>query len=694
MNERVELKFAKNETYNIKIEGIEEMNKSIFIDNYINGYKIFNMLLTEKKKDYYFNNIIAFLGERGSGKTSCMESFINSLDGISEEKIKLLSSSELKEQFQNYLGIMNGSRKIRKINIIEPTFFSKEINILELVISNMFKEFNQELLKNMSDKYNEKKNLLKKFQDIYKSMKYMKCSEAYRSSEIEELVQLSTSVSFKMNFKELVKEYLEFFNGFKLVISIDDIDLNTEYAYEMTEDIRKYLSIDNVVIVMALKLEQLKTVVVKNYTAENNELLKIKEYEIRIIEDIENRAEKYLLKLIPVERRLYLKDLDEYKCEFKISIDGIEIDTENRDFQRTILELIYKKTGIIFLPSKYGVNSIIPTNFRELVGFIAILGKLKNIFLEESNKEIIKESNYKILKKYIFDYWIKNKLTTELQEELKEFIKNDYNYRNLYLYTKLTERLPQNESQKKILAFQNSIFAISKFLSQIIKVDRKNKNYYFALKMINSFELYETYKNDKIGFKELVGDEYIQSEKLKEIEIDKKEIEKMLSSRSSEIRKMGEFLLFFIKLDGEIKPTKTKKAVEIYKFSLLAPLTNVLYPEKIFLRFGIQKENINLELIDTFSKIIYRNMDIIEEFVGFLEKQNIEEYKIFDSIKLLYLNKIKEFNEKIFFPIAEVESGLIELKNYLESLEANKKSRINSIEKKEEKKEEKVSIKE
>ena len=44
----------------------------------------------------------------------------------------------------------------------------------------------------------------------------------------------------------------------KLLIAIDDLDLCNANAYKMAEQIRKYLIIPDVVIIMALKIEQLQ----------------------------------------------------------------------------------------------------------------------------------------------------------------------------------------------------------------------------------------------------------------------------------------------------------------------------------------------------------------------------------------------------------------------------------------------------
>lgn len=661
MSEVVELKLKKNEAYNIKIEEIKDMNKSIFLNSYVKAYKTFNILLSEKSRGYSYNNIIAFLGERGSGKTSCMESFINSVEKISEDELKFMEQSELKDQFQEYLKITINNKRIRKINIIEPTFFSKEINILELVISNLFKEFSEKLKSNINDQYEAKKILLAKFQEVYKNMKYMKCSEAYKSSEIEELVQLSTVVSFKENLKELIDEYLKFFEGSKLLISIDDIDLNTEYAHEMTEEIRKYLSIDNVVIIMALKLEQLKAVVKKNYVLENQVLMFSDNNKQLIEEDIENRVEKYLLKLIPIERRIHLKELDEYEYDFEVSIDNIKIDSQDKDFQKIMLKYIYKKTGVLFLPSKYSTNMIIPTNFREFVGFVAILSELKNIDLVEleENKKQIKEQNYLKFKDYFLNSFIKEKLIEE-KKMITRLQKSDWR-----------ESL-QSKEKLGTANYNKGIFLTIKNLKETFPNERRA----FVMKTLYSFmlqELYKEFEEDKsnTGYLEIIGKNYTQRSDFNLGKYKKTQF----SSENKISKKLSLFLI-------EEKSANASGGEKEIVFSLFAPYYNSLVKDEIYMQFSdiiIEGCNQNIEL-----DINFRNMELMEKFYIFIESLKIDTTKkISEIVKEIYTEQILEFIKSIeILEEAKKEKMIEQIKNYVDEdliIELNKLNEVESI---------------
>ena len=59
----------------------------------------------------------------------------------------------------------------------------------------------------------------------------------------------------------------------KLIIMIEDIDLHTNQATFMVEQIRKYLVQPNVVILLAIKLDQLAMLKRQQYTNEYKVLL-------------------------------------------------------------------------------------------------------------------------------------------------------------------------------------------------------------------------------------------------------------------------------------------------------------------------------------------------------------------------------------------------------------------------------------
>lgn len=343
MNKQV-LKFKLGEEYKARVEKPEEFGESLFRDTYENGYKAVDTIITSHREDTNgdyekYNNIIAFVGERGTGKTSCMISFAESLKKLDEVKgVEKECFEKLKKNKGEYI----------LTDVIDPSLLAENSNILEIVLANMFKSFKEEV-GNKIDKQDKKREVLTAFTEVYDNLKTIYSSKEvlFKNDGIDALLKLSASSDLKKNMTKLVEKYLEFIvddneKEKTLIIQVDDIDLNTKHAYEMVEQIRKYLIIPNVIILMAVKLDQLSDIIKQNYLVEYKESLEREEVST---EEVSNMVERYLEKLIPEERRI---------------------------LEQGIRELIYIKTGFLFLGGEEGISHIVPKSLRGLINFIAI----------------------------------------------------------------------------------------------------------------------------------------------------------------------------------------------------------------------------------------------------------------------------------------------------------------------------------
>ncbi|MEZ7820893.1 MAG: hypothetical protein QMB51_01135, partial [Patescibacteria group bacterium] len=197
---------------------------------------------------------------------------------------------------------------------------------------------------------------------------------------------IAGTTDFKKHIIDLVNDYLKFINSNcdnnVLILEIDDIDLNTKYAYEMIEQIRKYFILPNVIIFMAVKMEQLSEIIEKNLAEEFRILIEKNQMHF---DEIKNMSEKYLEKLIPLERRLYLNNLDNADLNIKLEIidKGKQFEHNKQEklmtIEATVRELIYRRTGMMFFKPKTSWSYIVPRNLRELIAFVVYLYNLKEI---------------------------------------------------------------------------------------------------------------------------------------------------------------------------------------------------------------------------------------------------------------------------------------------------------------------------
>lgn len=145
------------------------------------------------------NNIIAFCGERGSGKSSAMLSFVNLLHSSGERDIRFNFSEPVKNN--------NWDSKI----IVDPSVFDGVHNIVDIVLAHIFQSFNDAYQKDnqIFDKY-ERERLYKLMSKVYKNLSIIKNKEKMLDDEYDEagnigkLQKLGESIQLKKSLSELI----------------------------------------------------------------------------------------------------------------------------------------------------------------------------------------------------------------------------------------------------------------------------------------------------------------------------------------------------------------------------------------------------------------------------------------------------------------------------------------------------------
>lgn len=386
------LKIFKGKEFKVYVaDAIEE--DDLFIDEYKKAAGMLEQIVKYNKKNNtnlkmeYENNIIAFCGERGEGKSSVMMTFVKAMRNyvISEKSQKVFG--DFKEIKNVYF-----SEPI----IIDPSLFDETHGILDVILAEIYNEFDYIKKNRQIDKTYKYEEIIAQFQKVYKyvllinNQKKTLDDEYDYEGDIGRLVRLGDSTNLKKELSVLVDMYLEFRNcdkaaedKSKLVIAIDDLDLCSDKVYQMTEEIRKYLILPNVIIVMALRIEQLEDCICEKNARDYTTSIDYFNDNNRLKNDIIVMSEKYVNKLIPKARRIYLPQIGSFQkltVEYIDDWNGEENIFWRTDEQQNIIEamrkLIHQKTGIILLPKEMGRNILFPDNLREMVNLIVFLLKM------------------------------------------------------------------------------------------------------------------------------------------------------------------------------------------------------------------------------------------------------------------------------------------------------------------------------
>lgn len=149
------------------------------VNELINGFNQNN-----KDNEKVTSNIISVLGERGSGKSSFLETVSYSLK-------------------DDYL----------VIDKIDPTVINSEMSILELFVSEVYKEVNRIDITMQSDLDNKKLLLeIKNFVSILKSLRVSKSKFAEENSGIDVLIDIEKKTKIKHYLNNIITEFINFKN--------------------------------------------------------------------------------------------------------------------------------------------------------------------------------------------------------------------------------------------------------------------------------------------------------------------------------------------------------------------------------------------------------------------------------------------------------------------------------------------------
>lgn len=389
----------------------ESYSQSIFADQYKQASILIDKFLGHQLEDNL--QIISFCGERGSGKSSCMKSMVEMLRNLMWEEKRDESLS-----FINSLGLTRiQDTKYEIPSVIDPSFFDEKNNILELILGQLYGD----LVKyENSHRRTLDRNLCNSVYDSFASIREcmltLHGNERHSFNDYSELSVLSNNVRLHQSIKDLLENYLKLLGKDKIIFVVDDIDLNTKGAYNMCEQIRKYLCIPQCIVLISFKYEQLHSAI---SIAINKAYSEIPVSDERI----SDMANRYLDKFIPASHRVHMPmAYDLCNRTLRIYKDNLVVQfAKGRDSVKdVVVNQIFQKTRFLFYNSKGGVSPIVPNNLRDLFQLLGMLWNMPELpgNKESDERKDILESNKHLFKIYFFNYWTKC-----LEEKYKQIVR-------------------------------------------------------------------------------------------------------------------------------------------------------------------------------------------------------------------------------------------------------------------------------
>lgn len=410
-------------SYKIKYEGIEQFDDSLFSEVYMQAVKTVNEI-QEKNEGYHQDrksgnihrnkeqiyNIISFIGGRGTGKTSAMLSFAEYLKDYYRVRDGVHNNFRMKKSF--FVGV----------DFIDAGLLEKEEDLIEIVLARMLhklSEIEQTSLYREPDYEYKRKEFYQELKQIYNNLKSLnqKQTNTYwrQESSLDDLLQLSVSYNLRESMKKLVAKYLDLgcydyirdkvsLENRYLVIPIDDVDMLVEKGYMMVEQIRRYLMIPNVIVLLSFDYKQLmyicKCHYIKGFSKEMKSVMSgnASNEKKEVLKWAEHLSKQYLDKMIPDGKKIYLPSLhgEPQFSEKKVRImpDNLkDSEEENKKnscgVQEFILYHLAKGMGIYFYGEKGKRHFLEPGSLRKLSNYCHELRNLEKgiCFYPKSDKE-------------------------------------------------------------------------------------------------------------------------------------------------------------------------------------------------------------------------------------------------------------------------------------------------------------------
>lgn len=327
------------------------------------------------------NRVMAFVGDRGTGKTSAMVSFVNAcVDG----------SIEVCEPGNTY-----GKCSFYTLPVIEPSGFSDGESIVGCVVSQIYSE-----LEEHHDKIDRSlvNIIVNRCTDIREAIRVRGMSSQalleQNSDELSHLRLLAQTKRLREQLEKLIDSYLKMCavcaskgsNDIRikkdsgpsyLIIPIDDIDTSIHTAYRLVEELRSYFMLPNVIVVMALKVEQLSDALEQRFIKEFRDL-----YDAEVFLDTRPTAmaAKYIQKLIPEQRQIRMPNLsltEQSSCTLRVR-ESKDKPPEDKPLVGYMLDLLHRKTGLLLIPNEWGSHPLIPHNLRALHQMLSLFQEMSD----------------------------------------------------------------------------------------------------------------------------------------------------------------------------------------------------------------------------------------------------------------------------------------------------------------------------
>lgn len=271
---------------------------------------------------YDVQNVIAFTGRRGTGKTSAMLTFV---DNLATGKIDFAAESIKNTGFY-------------PIPYIDASMLEKNEDIFEIVLSKMLLEINK--ISTFADSrrsvqneifINDVREDIVKVYNRYVSLK--KQPEFDSASSYSTMEKLAEKHDIRSQIVELVKKYIDCMtrsdslqsgNGY-LVVCIDDIDMSQQNHMDVMQSICQYLMIPGIIVMITSKFSILSASIEQEFHSK----VFVSSIQAETALDLcKEQTYDFLRKIIPFDMRI---SMPSWRKQDYRSLTSIKVNFNDKD---------------------------------------------------------------------------------------------------------------------------------------------------------------------------------------------------------------------------------------------------------------------------------------------------------------------------------------------------------------------------
>lgn len=443
-NERI-IPFKNLKERRIQKDNISNFDKSFFKEVYEQAAELTNVIVrtsTERMKNSAYNiplqqtldmqNVIAFSGRRGTGKTSAMLAFS---DALASGKYSRKDDEKSNGKYPNL-----DDKLFFPIQYVDSSVVGKNEDFFEILLFRMLqllKSVVEDKNRNSYFAYNAQLNSLKEnIATIYNHYTGLKHGSSFDSSSSYTVMEKNIEKhDVRREIKKLVSSYTEFLTkliqqdydgtsyknrGF-LVICIDDIDMTRKNHVEILQCIYEYFMIPGVIVMVTLNFP----VIYANLKKEFYETMRITDSDDaveKLLKISNEQTYDFMLKIIPSDMRITMpswKKLDYRKLsETRVSFEDLEeknivdLFPELKDCaiskalshqkelitpKKLIMILLADRTKVCLDLEGYKIHFMEPVSLRNLCDLFYLLYEMKNLYKYNKETEDGKEAYHKAL---------------------------------------------------------------------------------------------------------------------------------------------------------------------------------------------------------------------------------------------------------------------------------------------------------